>query len=111
MAKKSITNFNIDKALSRISKPSVFDRIIKEIDTNEIPSKYVEQIVVQYYDGNIVELKGEELTQPIPLNKDAKWEIMEDSFKKMKDVRIFLNTDKIEVDINIMVEKYLGKYC
>jgi hypothetical protein len=111
MAKKTTTSFNIDKAISRIAKPSVFDRIVKEVDAKEIPAKYIEQILVQYYDGNVVELKGEELTHPIPVNRNATWEVMEDAFKKMRDVKIFISTDKLEKDINIMVEEYLGKHC
>lgn len=111
MAKKSVTNFNIDKAISRIAKPSVFDRIVKEIDAKEIPSKYIESIIVQYQDGNIVEMKGDELTHPIPVNKNATWEIMEDLFKKIKDVKIFISADRLAHDVNIIVENYLGKYC
>jgi hypothetical protein len=111
MAKKTTTSFNIDKAISRIAKPSVFDRIVKEIDAKEIPAKYIEQILVQYYDGNVVELRGNELTHPIPVNRNASWEAMEDSFKKMRDVKIFISTDRLETDINIMVEEYLGNHC
>jgi hypothetical protein len=111
MAKKTTTSFNIDKAISRIVKPSVFDRIVKEIDAKEIPAKYIEQILVQYYDGNVVELRGNELTHPIPVNRSASWEAMEDSFKKMRDVKIFISTDRLETDINIMVEEYLGNHC
>lgn len=110
MAKK-VPNFSIDKALGRIIRPSVFDRIVKEIDANEIPAKYVEQILVQYYDGNVVELSGDELTHPIPMNKDASWDKMEESFKKMRDVKVFISTEKLEIDINIMVEEFIGKYC
>lgn len=108
---KKTTSFNIDKAVGRISKPSIFDRIVTEVNAKEIPSKYIEQILVQYYDGNIVELKGDELSHPIPLNKNATWQGMEDSFKKIKDVKIFISTNILEVDIDIMVEKYLGKHC
>jgi len=111
MAKKTTTSFNIDKAISRIAKPSVFDRIVKEIEAKEIPAKYIEQILVQYYDGNIVELSGNELTHPIPVNRNASWAVMEDSFKKMRDVKIFINTDRLEKDINEEVEKLLGNYC
>lgn len=110
MAKKS-TSFSLDKAMNRIARPSVFDRIVKEIDAKEIPARYVEQILVQYYDGNVIELSGEELTHPIPMNKDASWDKMEESFKKMRDVKVFISTDKLEEDINIMVEEYLSKYC
>lgn len=109
--KKSITSFNLDKAINRIARPSVFDRIVKEVDAKEIPAIYIEHILVQYYDGNVVELSGDELTHPIPVNKTTNWEMMEDSFKKMRDVKIFLNTDALEKDINIMVEDVLGKYC
>lgn len=111
MSKKSVTSFNLDQAISRISRPSVFDRIVKEIDAKEIPAKYVETILVQYYDGNVVELKGSEITYPIPLNRNISWETMEDSFKKMRDVKIFVNTSTLEIDVNIMVEETLGKYC
>ena len=111
MAKKTTTSFNIDRAISRIAKPSVFDRIVKEINAKEIPSKYIEQILVQYYDGNVVELKGAELTNPIPVNKNASWDVMEDMFKKIKDVKIFISTDRLEIDINELVERYLGKHC
>ena len=111
MPKKTTTSFNIDKAISRIAKPSVFDRIVKEIDAKEIPAKYIEQILVQYFDGNVVELSGSEIAHPIPLNRNASWENMESSFKKMKDVKVFINTDKLEVDINEKVEQLLGGYC
>jgi len=111
MSKKTTTSFNLDKAISRITRPSVFDRIVKEIDAKEIPAKYIEQILVQYYDGNVIELSGSELTHPIPVNKHISWDAMEDSFKKMRDVKIFVSTDKLEIDINIMVEEILGKFC
>jgi len=111
MSKKTTTSFNLDKAISRIAKPSVFDRIVKEIDAKEIPAKYVEQILVQYYDGNVVELSGNEITHPIPLNKNASWQSMEDSFKKMRDVKVFINTDRLEKDINELVEGILGRFC
>jgi hypothetical protein len=111
MPKKTTTSFNIDKAISRIAKPSVFDRIVKEIEAKEIPARYIEQILVQYYDGNVVELRGNELTHPIPMNRNASWEVMEDSFKKMKDVKVFINTDILEIDINERVEQLLGSYC
>jgi len=111
MAKKTTTSFNLDKAISRIAKPSVFDRIVKEVDAKEIPAKYIEHILVQYYDGNVVELSGSELTHPIPVNKDANWEVMEETFKKMRDIKVFINTEKLERDINELVEKYLGFHC
>jgi hypothetical protein len=109
MSKK--TNFNLDRAINRVSKPNIFDRIVKEIDAKEIPAKYVDQVLVQYLDGTVVELNGDDITHPIPLQGDISWEDLDEVFKRMKDVRIFVNTDRLEEDINRMVEDSLGKYC
>lgn len=106
-----MTNFSLDKAMNRIVRPSVFDRIVKEIDAKEVPAQYIEQILVQYYDGSVVELSGEEIKHPIPLNKNASWDKMEESFKKMRDVKVFINTDSLERDVNALVENILGNYC
>lgn len=111
MTKKTTTGFSLDKAISRITKPSVFDKIVKEIDAKEIPAKYVEYVLIQYYDGSVVEISGADLTHPIPLKRNIIWDKMEESFKKMRDVRVFISTDQLEIDINIMVEAILGKYC
>ena len=111
MSRKTTTSFNIDKAIGRIVKPSVFDRIVKEIESSEIPADYIDHIIVQYYDGNIVELGRDEITYPIPMNKNVTWAMMEDSFKKIKDVKIFISTDRLEKDINVLVEDFLGKFC
>jgi hypothetical protein len=109
MTKKA--NFELDKALNRIANPSPFDKIVKEIDAKEIPSKYIEHMMIFYFDGSIVELNGSEITKPIPMKRDTSWEDMESSFRKMKDVKVFINTSKLEKDINMLVEDYLGKYC
>lgn len=108
---KRMTNFSLDKAMGRIIRPSVFDRIVKEIDAKEVPAQYIEQILVQYYDGSVVELSKEEIKHPIPLNKHASWDKMEESFKKMRDVKVFINTDSLEKDVNALVENILGNYC
>ena len=110
MAKK-ITNFSLGKSTNRVAKTSVFDRLVKEIDAKEIPAKYVEQILVQYIDGSVIEFSGDELTHPIPTDRNSLWDGLSESFKKMKDVRVFVNTDLLEKDVNALVEKLLGSYC
>jgi len=110
MAKKT-PSFSLNKTINRVSRSSVFDRLVKEIDAQEIPAKYIDSIIIQYLDGHIVELDGAELTHPVPMSKSASWENMNASFKKMKDVRVFISTEKLEADVNELVEKFLGKYC
>lgn len=111
MTKKITTSFNVDKAIDRIVRPSVFDRIIKEIVIKEVPARYITNIIVLYHDGSIIELKGSELTHPMPVNRNASWSAMEDSFKKIRDVKISINTDILESDVDKLLEPILGNYC
>ena len=111
MAKKTITNFNINKSVSRTSKPSVFDRIVKEIDPSEIPLEYIDQVLIQYTDGNIVDLRGEELLNSVMIDRKILLNVISQPFKQMKDIEIFINSDKLEDDINNRVEYYLGIHC
>lgn len=109
MAKKTTTSFNIDNSINRITKHSVFNRIVKEIDAKEIPPRYIDQILVQYQNGNVLELKGGDIVHPV--RNDAPWETLDGPHKKMKDVRIFINTDILEKDVNELVESFLGRHC
>lgn len=107
MANKKVSPFELSQALNQISNESVFDILIKEIDAKEIPAKYVEYISVSYKDGNTVELSGHEIAHPIPLNKNASFEDMETSFRKVKNVRVFIDTKRLEVDVTAAIDKLL----
>ena len=72
---------------------------------------YIDQILVQYTDGNIVDLSGNDLLNPLLIDKTTLSNIMDHPFKQMKDVEIFIKSDKLEDDINDRVEYYLGIYC
>ena len=105
------TNVGLEKSSELTNRLSVFDRIVKEIDTDEIPSKYIEYILVQYLDGRVVELRGNDIMFPVPLNKDMQWDKINNSSSKLKDVKVFIRTDILEQDINELVEIILGRYC
>lgn len=110
MSKKT-TNVSIDKAISVNNRITAFDRIVQEIIIDEIPTKYIENILVHYHDGNIVDVPGRDLVQSIPINEETDWDKMEVIFKKMSDVRIFLNTEKLEENVDDLVEELIGRYC
>lgn len=108
---KKITSVSIDTASNRVAKTNIFDRLVNEINATEIPAIYIDSIIVQYYDGSIVELRGNEITHPIPMSSDSEIAGHENATSKMKDVRVCIATDKLGIDINLLVEKYLGKFC
>lgn len=109
MAKK--VSFDLDKTISRISRPSIFDRLVKEIKCIQVPPRYVRSVVVNYYDGKIVEIDGTYLSKPVPMSKDADWTNLDNIFKEMKDLKVYIDVETLENDVNEEVEKLLGKYC
>jgi hypothetical protein len=110
MAKK--ISFDIgNAAISRVARPSVFDRLVREIDAIEIPPKYIQTVLVQYHDNKVVELKGSDLSKPIPMSKEASPGNLESVFDRMKDLKVFIDIAALEADVNQQVENYLGKYC
>ena len=110
MARNIVTSFGVGIAANKISSISAFDRIMKEVDTNEIPLEFIEAVLVQYYDGSVVELNNTELMHPICLNKKDIWRDIQNSYRQIRDIKIFLNNKHLEEIINPMVEDYLGKY-
>jgi len=104
------TTFELRKALGDFTKTSVFDKIMKEIDHLEIPSKYIDQVVIQYKDGTFSEIKGSDMSGSAFIEKSM-WDKIEGDNQKIKDIRAFINVEKLECDVNKLVEDYLGKYC
>lgn len=112
MSDKKLTAwFNINNSY-RFSYPTTFDRIIKEIDALEIPTEYIESAIVQYHDGSIVELTGDELSHHQSIDKSVIIHSADPpSLRKIRDIRIFVSLDRLEEDIDELVEEILGKYC
>lgn len=108
---KKILGVNFDKTINRLAKPSVFDRLVKEVDTHDIPSKYIDHILVQYHDGTVSEFAGDDIMLPVPIGKHELTSNGDGMYKDMRDIKIFINTGILEVDINELVEQFLGPYC
>ena len=111
MAKKTTTTFGVGIITSNDDKFSIFNRLIGEIDATEIPLSVIDIVLVQYCDGDVVELKSDELINSIPVNRASTWADMRNSIRQIRDIKIFLDNTKLESIVNPEVEKYLGKYC
>lgn len=88
----------------------VFNRIISEINATEIPTAYIEKITVTFVDGNVVELTGDEITHPVPINRKSNWNELQRKFKAVQEVKVFVKTAQLEREINAQIMKRLGKY-
>jgi myosin-crossreactive antigen len=110
MSDKKISNFELSEALNKTSSDATFDEIVKEIDTSEIPSKYIERILVTYKDGSQIELSNEDVLYPLPSKKTTKKELQK-SFNTIQQIRVFIDTKTLSYDVNNLLEKMLeGKF-
>ena len=104
-------NTNLEKPFSKVTKKSIFNRLINEISLVEIPAKYVDTVLVQYMDGAVVELNGTEITEPIQMTGYAPQVNTQNVFKQTKDIRVLINIELLEQDINAMIERMLKDLC
>ena len=87
---------------------AMFDRFVKDIDVSEVPTKYIEKIVVFDTKGNMIELNKNEIMHPLPINKDGSWESLKRSYKNIKEIKVFVDIPKLEKDINLTVDYLFG---
>ena len=96
-------------------KPEKTDPSVSESGTPlpaiTINELHIENATIHYKDGVTVELSGDEIAYPVPVNKAGTWAQMDESFKKIKEIKVLVNTAKLEVDVNERVEEYLGSKC
>ena len=79
--------------------------LIRDIEISEIPAKYIEQIEVGYLNGITITLRGSEITNSIPVVKqDHKFPVPK-QFKDVISVKVFIDLDSIEQDINSRINK------
>lgn len=104
MSNRKITPFELSQAINKLNSETVFDRLVKEVDAKEIPAEYIEYMSVLYKDGSAVQLTGNELTSPIPVNKNASWNEMEDTFKQVENIRVYIDTKKLEIEVTKQID-------
>ena len=101
-------NFHLDKTYDEFSEESLFDKLVQEVEVDEVPVEYIERIVVYYESGEIVELGNHEVNKPIPINQESSWEEMNESFKSVSGIKVYVNTKKLEKDVNKIIEPLLS---
>lgn len=103
----SKTPFSVEQSPLPGSKSEHYSVILEEITAKEVPSKYIDFMMVYYKNGVKVILSQDDLAHPIPLVKNASSKDMAAAFKHVKEVVIAVNTIKLEKDVNHMVDSVL----
>jgi len=97
------------RALDKITKPNVFDELIKQVTPTVIPVRFIQYVTVKYNDGSIVELRGTDITEPVPVNHLMTQEEKLKTRAKMADVRVFIDTTTLGEEIDNAIDNAFRK--
>ena len=109
MSDKSTRNA-LRRALDKITKPNVFDEIIKQVTPTNIPTRFIEYVTVLYNDGTSVELKGTDITEPVPVKQYMSGNERKSTRAKMADVKVFINTEALGEEIENSIDDTFRKF-
>lgn len=77
-------------------------RMIKDLDPQKVPARYIEKIILTMPDEQVIELSGEDLTDPIPVEGSIQWNSIKDKFKGVKNIKIIIDVLALEHDIDLL---------
>lgn len=106
-----IVKITLNYNLNEEDIESQYYRILDDVIPVEIPAEYIDYVEIYYIDETVLELKGDDLKYPIPLNKKVPKKELQEFFKKMKEVRIFIKLGELEEDINSQLDQLLKNIC
>ena len=70
--------------------------MLKQVFPSEIPSQYVDKLIITKTDGNQSELRGEDIEGNIPLSPNHASPLSKIWNKETEKVEIYLNLKKVE---------------
>ena len=101
--KKGLKFELIPTKYSQYSSPLI--DLFHDIEILEIPSKYIESIEVGYSNGITITLTDEQIQKPIPVTRNNKNVNQDKRFEDVSSVRVFINLDAVEKDIDDRIDK------
>lgn len=112
MSKKIISSFNISDSDDADTTKTSFEEILSSIEAQEIPSRYIDEVIIHYQDGSSDIVDTDQLPTILSVGKELlKNQIDNETGRTMKNIQVMLNIALLECEINIEVEKLLGKLC
>lgn len=85
-------------------QPTEYEILVKEVDAEIIPPKYVKTLHLFYTDGEHVEMDGYELSRPVQMSPLADWAYLETTDKKVQRIKVFVDTVALEEDVEYIVD-------
>ena len=85
------------------------NQLLSEIDVSYIPSKLIDGMSLLYEDGTRINLACE-FTRPLDLEDPNAWSTLERPNRQLKSVKVFINPDMVEEEIDQITDRMFKKY-
>ena len=79
--------------------------MLKQVFPSEIPSQYIDKLVITTMNGNTSELRGEDIDGNVPLDPSSTSSLSKIWNKETKTVEIYLNLSKVEEVVTAGTDK------
>lgn len=89
---------------------STFRQLVAEIDVKTIPQKYVEKIIIFYYDGTVDEILNHDIDSPIDVKCNHNSFIASKCTKEMEKYKLYLDLVGLEQDVHEYMDFYFGDF-
>jgi|TARA_Y100000310_G_C20677683_1_gene814042 hypothetical protein len=72
-----------------------FGRYLAEVVAKEIPVQFVSSVTVIFKSGKRARLTKEDLSHPLPLEKNLTWDKVEEGFENVQNVEIHIDLEAL----------------
>ena len=90
------------------SQSTQMTEILKLIDPDFIPTRYIDRIIIRMSDDRVSEIDGRDMKVPFPIGSPTQWMDVCRRFKDVESLKIVIDVIGLEEDLSTMVEELYG---
>jgi len=79
-------------------------KFLRDVNITTIPSDYIKYIEVKYKNGKIIKVNGVDITEPIKIRKYKDTRTLENLFKNISHVKVFLDFEQMQEKIDNIID-------
>lgn len=106
-----IDRVQVEENQNFLLKPESFDSIIKQVSINLIPIEFIDQVYINYVDGETSIIDGADIHTDVDDSEGLGKLASANQIKPVRELRMSVNVKALEMSVNRQVEQLIGKFC